>query len=149
FQVSCLAMHACDNQTSWGNGWIKNVFDYETRAAQARQAGKPPENFLSPPLDTALNFIPNFTIPGLSPIQTGDLGALYQGVFRHFIYELWPAFQANACDLHDTAPDGMLKHDHLFNDAVIPCFDEMVDQGLISPLAGFIAKNAVPAAAAW
>jgi len=43
-------------------------------------------------------------------------------------------------------PDGkpLLQHDGLFDDAVSPCFQEMADKGLMSPLAASIAKIVVP-----
>ena len=95
---------------------------------------------------------------GLVNITTGDLAALYRSIFRHFIYELLPAFTANACSLHDPwldangnpilGPDGqpLLQHDALF-EAVGQCFQQMADIGLMSPLASTIAQSVVPALA--
>ncbi len=158
-QVACLAMHACENADTWGNGWVKNVFDLETDKAQDRLDGKLPENILSPALDRALDYIPgDIRIPIIvggvvvHNVTASELGALYQGFLRHFPSELLPAFIANACNLQDTYIDPAtgeerLLHDGLFDDAVVPCFEELRDAGEISTFAMGVAQTIVPIAA--
>ena len=158
YQVTCLAMRASAKHAQWGNGWVKSVFDHQRRESQSRQGGNPPNNYISAQLDDLLNHVPNIN---LGIIKMGDLGALYQGLFRHFMYELLPSFADNACQLHDPATDAngnieydnngdpILKHDRLFDDGIIPCFEEQESQGLISPLALSFAKFWVPRWASW
>jgi hypothetical protein len=160
-QLLCLAQMACG--APWGQGWIKNLLGDIANNVQN------PDGSSFNPLDPTgidqaiLDHLPPDislgTIPGLG-ISTGDLGAALGG-FGHFVNELLPGFIHNAPHLHDVVdptkpyqPDrsqpnyNPYQHDAFFDQAVVPCFDQVYQAGEISFLGKLIAQQVVPIAAA-
>jgi len=136
-QLACLADKACGpNKVAcpgvpdWARGFIENVIHDFTENIGENIFNDIYDN-LPPSVIAALDAIPGFS--------AADFAALDAGVLYHFPLELLPSFYKNCELLSDDA------HDCLFEQAIIPCFDEV---GEFSPIARSIAQFIVPKLAA-
>ena len=142
-QIACIAQVACDNQDLWGGGFVQDVFGGIADNVQHVNAEDFLPNRISPAAERICDIIPSWAIGDI--ISTGDICAVVGGFGRHFPYELLPGFARNANRLHDDLDgNGEFDHQQLFEEAVVPCFDQLVSAGEISPWAAALAQRIVP-----
>ncbi|MBE9061109.1 Ig-like domain-containing protein [cf. Phormidesmis sp. LEGE 11477] len=148
-QLACIAQAACDNEDTWGSGFVKEVlqdvansvknFDFRDTLPNALLAGTPIPAYS----DKIIERLPNWAleIGDTDIIRLGDISAVLGGFGRHFPYELLPSFFAHADQLDDET------HNMFFEQGIVPCFDDLVADGEISSWAGKVAQTIVPPSA--
>jgi hypothetical protein len=137
-QIACIAQKSCAHEDTWAGGFVKKTF--QDIARNKLGSGEPP-NVLLPGTDYICRHISgSMGVPGV--LTSSDICAVLGGFGHHFPYELLPAF-AQYCNLLDDD-----EHHHFFNDAVVPCFTDVVGAGELSPWAGAVAQEIVPPSAA-
>ncbi|BAZ10924.1 hypothetical protein NIES4071_27480 [Calothrix sp. NIES-4071] len=142
-QKLCIAQKAAANENSWGGGFVKELF---CEIAENARNGK--ESISDRILSNLPDWLGNVRIPIsiggvtiLVPLK--DIAALLGGL-SHFINELTPGFA-------DAARKGTLddsEHQRFFEEAVVPCFEQVYQAGQLSFLAKLIAQQVVPSGAA-
>jgi hypothetical protein len=140
-QIACIAQKSCAHEDTWAAGFVKKTF--QDIARNKITPGEPP-NLILPSTDALCRNIPGWVpvpnVPG--GFTSSDVCAVLGGFGHHFPFELLPAFAKYCNDLNDS------DHHHFFNDAVVPCFDDVMGAGELSPWAGAAAQEIVPPSAA-
>ncbi|HET7435886.1 MAG TPA: kelch repeat-containing protein [Thermoanaerobaculia bacterium] len=132
-QLLCLAQKGC-KEGPHDDPFVHDVLndianDTGTNPAQETCQKIPPVIIPLPPI----NGIP------VPPTSTTEICAVAAG-YHHFLDQLLPAFFMH-CPINDGT------HEDFFNNAVVPCFDELYDDGEIGWPAKEIAQHTVPFAA--
>ncbi|MFM6917107.1 MAG: Ig-like domain-containing protein, partial [Dolichospermum sp.] len=162
-QIQCIADISCQNEATWGGGFVKDVFQDIATTTRDLDITDFLPNVLSGGLggliggrlggwkggvvggliggygDRIIEKLPNWVLgSGNLSVRLGDLSAVLGGFGRHFPYELLPGFARHCAKLTDS------DHNNFFDQAVVPCFDTLVNAGELSPWAGKAAQALVP-----
>ncbi len=138
-QMECIARKACENESTFGGGFIKDVFCDISLNPEGRTALGP----AGAALEDLCYYLPNIPI-GVAGVgvTTADACSVLQGFGNHFASHLLPFFIRH-CEKIDPQ-----QHDQFFGSAVGPCFQENKNNGLFSEAGSFYGEATVPIIAA-
>lgn len=145
-QLKCIAEKACQNQATWGGGFIKSVMCAEKQNPNGAQPGFFPGLSIFPfgqLLDAACRNLPvpetgdAFADANLK-LLLNELCAPLAGFLHHFVNELLPYFALFCDQLNDA------DHDALFEQGVVPCFQQLTADTRLSDFLAEVGSFLVP-----